>query len=662
MKYDFTGLPEPNRYSIKKQRYYDLPVGFDIETTNLKSSRHAYMYVWQCAVYDRVFFGRTWADFKDFLDELREYYKTDMITILVHNLAFEMSFLLPQIWQWGYLDKIFAKEAHKPLSVRLKNRIEFRDTLALENCSLKSLAQRYCKTQKLSGDDYNYSILRSPADELSELELAYCRNDVLILSEYAEYLHKEYTRKYKKIPLTSTGIVRTYIKSMIARDYGRISTAHLYPDSAKEYQIYMRWLFRGGYTHANSLYIGQKLTTGSEIYGKKIDGVRSMDLTSAYPSVMLQCKYPITPFIRHDIKNIERFIEQNEDRCFIALVEFTNIYATTAHTVESYHKAIQLQGEVVENGRIYRADKLTVLITDVDYRIYKMFYKWESMRVILFKSSRLGELPPYLTDAIKEFYGNKKRLKAIKNRTEEEDRLYMRSKAMLNSVYGMTVSRMYTKEIYYDGQYQEKEGESYEKQINKSFLSPFWGIWVTAYVRERILSAIYQMSSSDHIGDDAIYSDTDSIKYLGDYTKLFDTINKEILEQNKTLKDPELLDIGLFDDETPEPYESFLTYGAKRYMYKHKGEIHSVIAGLPRRTITDYVKKYGEEKLWDIYKPYMTFETSGKLTHIYQEPCTDIINGYKCEELGGCYLEDAPFTMSVDREFMRMAMIRQKEF
>ena len=47
----------------KPINYMLLYSGFDIETTNMIDSKHAYMYIWQCALNDIVLLGRNWEEF-----------------------------------------------------------------------------------------------------------------------------------------------------------------------------------------------------------------------------------------------------------------------------------------------------------------------------------------------------------------------------------------------------------------------------------------------------------------------------------------------------------------------------------------------------------------------------------------------------------------------
>ena len=104
-------------------------IGFDIETTNVKKSQTAYMYIWQCAVNDVAYYGRTWDEFFCFLATLREKLH-DTIYIFIHNMSFEMSFLLPRLHEAAAIERIFARDVRDPLEVKTKNGIVFRDTLA----------------------------------------------------------------------------------------------------------------------------------------------------------------------------------------------------------------------------------------------------------------------------------------------------------------------------------------------------------------------------------------------------------------------------------------------------------------------------------------------------------------------------------------------------
>ena len=641
----FQPIPNPVNNTIP------VSAAFDIEATNDIKTRAAYMYVWQLYLNGTVYIGRTWNEFFELLDDISYYFKTSpkrKLYIFIHNMAYEMSFLLPRLLMAEKLKKVFAKEKHKPIEVVLTNGIVFRDTLALTNMSLSNLAKNYTKTQKLVGE-LDYNLPRNSHTQLTTEEIHYCVNDVQILGEYADQLHAEYTMNKQKIPLTSTGIVRAYIKREIKN--GRYYTGHianLYPPTVKEYNYTMRWLFRGGYTHAQT-----------QICGEIYNNVTSWDLTSAYPAVMLQKSYPATPFI--ETKNPLADMENGKSVIFTA--EFKNIIATTPHTVESKHKCIDYQNAIFENGRLYSANSIIVMLTEIDYKIYQQFYKWDDMKILYAKSAYKKPLPDYLTRAIAFFYRRKSELKKMTQNDPKNEALkkeLLKVKGMLNSCYGMCVSRLNTTDIVYNdcGEWEEIDGKPYAEIIKKQFLSPYWGIYVTAYCRERILTTFKKL------GNNALYGDTDSVKVLGDYSDIFNNINAEIMEINRKICTRLKLDynlyrdIGTFDNEGT--YSKFKTYGAKRYVYTHDNETTAVIAGLPAAVVNEFIRNNGQSALYDFFENGMLFENCGKNAHHYADYSETVINGEKMIEYGSCYIFPVNFEMRVDSVFLALINERRE--
>lgn len=637
----------PEIYQIGKgknsYKCYDLSCGFDIETTNHAETKTAFMYIWQFSINGTVIVGRTWNEFFNLLEYLklpRMFSKANII-IFVHNLGFEMSFLLPYLEKKGLLKKVFAKAKYQPLEVQLSNGYIFRDSAALSGVSLSVLADNFCKTKKLVGD-LDYSVERNHLTKLTDKELQYCINDVVILSEYADYIHEKYTRQKKRIPFTSTGIVRQYIKQQIPYDrlyYIKKDISRLYPKDVKSYNFTMKWLFRGGFTHAQTA-----------ICGDTLENIDSYDLTSAYPSIMLQCKFPMTEYEEEDVKLWNKRIK-NENVSTIAIYTFYNINAKEHHVVESKHKIISMKNPLFENGRLAFATEITVMLTEIDYKIYEMFYKWDKMKIQAMKTAIKKKLPFYLLNSVAEFYKNKKFLKENREESEKWTQNYFESKGKLNSCYGMCVSRLNLEEIIYkNGEWIEEPGETYEQVIKNQILSPYWGIYITAYCRYIILNNIYNCKEK------ALYSDTDSIKVLKGCDDVFKEYNEKTLNLNKKICNELKLDfeiykdLGLFDLE--ETYSKFKTWGSKRYIYTTSGKTKAVIAGMPKKTVNEYVKENGENALYENFKPEMSFFISGKNAHTYHCESTAIIAGEEMHTLGGCYIYSVPFTMTVEKAFL----------
>lgn len=671
-------------------KLYPIPCGFDIETTNDDTSRTAYMYHWQFAFGDDLCIGRTWDSFFSYLYNLTSIYNQARIMVFIHNMSFEMSFLLPQIYERGLLQSVFAKESGVPLEVRLTNGIIFRDSAALTNMSLKDLAKKYTKTQKLVGDpdnnipDFDYSIPRNSKTKLTEHELEYCKNDVIILKEYAELLHEEYTKHGKVIPMTSTGIVRQYVKNQIKpsrRRFVQAEISKLFPQDPERYWFTMKWIFRGGFTHAQTAacdvdYNIDQIGPDDNRHKKSI--VESYDLTSAYPSMMLSRLYPMTPFIEYDPDMFEELLKDPLNAIIITAT-FYDIHATGYHVIESRSKILEFApNSIFENGRLADSQYITVALTDVDYHIYEKFYKWDHVEIHQLSAARKYELPKYITESIFYFYSEKKRLKKELTDMEEAGAapddpeyirlsgLYQNSKARLNSIYGMMVARvnlyewLYNERGYYKQPIFKKDGseKTYNDIIREQILSPYWGIYCTAYCREQILSAITLC------GEKALYSDTDSVKCLPGVSEIFNNLNQVINNQNRGLcerygKDFNIYgDIGLFSYEGF--YSRFKTFGSKRYITVKKGKFVATIAGLPKQTAIAKCKEIGEDAFFEFFAPDMTFTISGKNAHRVTGECYADIDGEEMHELGSCYIYPVSFNMTVQDAFIQ-AIIHKKE-
>lgn len=668
----------------RKYKLYPIPCGFDIETTNHDESRTAYMYHWQFTFGDDLYIGRNWDSFFTCLDHITGIYTKAKIMVFIHNMSFEMAFLLPQIYGRGLFESIFAKESGTPLEVRMTNGIIFRDSAALTNMSLENLAKKYTKTQKLVGD-LDYTIPRNSKTKLTEQELEYCKNDVIILREYAALLHEEYTKQGKTIPLTSTGIVRQYVKKQIPaarRRFVQAEISKLFPPTQEQYWFTMNYLFRGGFTHAQTAACDVDYNIdqiGPDDFWHKKSTVESYDLTSAYPSMMLSRLYPMTPFIPCNPKNFE-YVIQDPLNAVIITANFHHIKASGYHVIESKNKLIDFSvNAIFENGRLAEADYITVALTDVDYNIYKKFYKWDTMKITSMFVARKHELPKYITSSIFFYYSEKKRLKKDLSDMEEagaapDDPEYIRlsgqyqnAKARLNSIYGMMVAGLnltqwdYNENGYVETPIQNHDGseKTYKDVIREQILSPYWGIYVTAYCRETILNAI------DLCGKNALYSDTDSVKCLPGVAEVFNNINQVINQNNKGLCNRYQLDFNIYGDIGLFSYEGsysrFKTFGSKRYIVVKNGKLIATVAGLPKLTAIKKAKEIGVDNFFENFKPDMEFTISGKNAHRVTGECYAEIDGEEMHELGNCYIYPVSFKMTVQDAFLHSIVYRKEK-
>lgn len=603
-----------NNYCVKKGKYPQyidaIHCGFDIETTKI-DNEHTFMYTWQFCVFNgeyNVIVGSYWYQFIDLIDMIVDKLKIENhnLIIWVANLGYEWQFMKHHL----SVTSSFFKELREPVEIEHKGYILFKECLSWGG-SLKKLANDYTNLIKLKGD-LDYSIYRESYKEHTDKEQYYCDFDVLILCQFSMWYESQYLQN-GIFPKTTTGALRLLIKKDIGQElettYKRISSQ--YPYSLNEYNKLMNFVYRGGYTHGNMLYMNTI-----------IKNVHSVDFTSSYPSVMLYEKFPYS-FNKCNPNNytIEDIIKLSDDFAFYGLFEFTNVKTTTFHSIESLNKCFNMQEikqdktTIIDNGRIQKTSKMQVYLTEQDILTYVDFMQWDDVKILELHISRKKYLPLYLIRKLCEMYTGKAILK-------QQHKPYAIEKTYCNANYGMCVTRQVLQNLVWDDAKKEIHAENnkacgnYGEYRKNKFLLPQWGVWISAYARRNLLKNVWELEHKKN-NVDVLYCDTDSIKYIGnDTANVIENYNKEIaLKRDKALerlKDLNLdknlyYDLGMFDNETADynngVIKYFKMYGAKRYIYvakKGKKNIFScTVAGLPKQSYYNYcneniVKFFGD--------------------------------------------------------------------
>lgn len=705
--------------NTKGYYYFNIPCAFDIETTsfyidndtgriidykekiriqneideNYEPEKAAIMYIWQFGINGRVIIGRTWQEFITMLDFISKYLKLNesrKLVVYVHNLGFEFQFMR----KWLEWEHVFSIEKREPLYATTKNFIEFRCSLKLSNYSLANLAnqlQKY-KVKKLVGE-LDYSLIRNSKTVLTDREIAYCVNDVRVVMCYIqEKIENE--NGLQNIPLTQTGYPRKYCRQKtlyldsvhnIDKKYKKL-IHELNINDMNEYRL-IQDCFQGGFTHANAYYSGELLKD-----------VASYDFTSSYPYIMVSEKFPMSTGKKIDVDELteEKFNEYvypslNKNKCCCIMnVTFINLIQTETHENPlSVSKCKMIKNEVVNNGRVVCCDFCNTSITNIDFIIFKQFYRWDKMIIREFYVYYLQYLPTKLVNAILDLYEQKTTLKGVKGKEVE----YLRSKEMINSVYGMSVTNPLRDEIYIDENhewkiqtYEEWEYSIILERENKKqnrFLFYLWGVFVTAYARRNLFTAIKNLEW------DYVYSDTDSVKLLNheNHSDYFEAYNENVMKKlekaakyhkikidrfsPKTIKG-EIKTLGLWDYEGT--YQYFKTLGAKRYCvswYNERTIINGVeypisitVAGLNKKYAIPYI--FDNLAKGDLLKVFECFdenlhvppEFTGKMTHLYIDyEQKGIIEDYQgniadYHEKSSVHLEPASYDLSLARKYV----------
>lgn len=627
-----------------KRKYKNLFCAFDIESTNHPDLEHSFMYIWQCQIEEYTITGRYWSEWILFCERLCVQLKQDeYIMMYVHNLSYEFSFL-KGIYSFTS-EEVFCIQPRKVLKCEMMDHIEFRCSYLLTNMNLATFTKKMGVKQKLSGDEYDYSVIRYPWTDLTDKELKYCITDVKSLVEALKVYFSIENDIFYTIPLTSTGFVRRNCKEAM-RHFNRGELKNMLPD----YDIYvlLKQAFRGGNTHANRYYV-------NEIQ----ENVSSYDRVSSYPDVMINELFPMSPWIREDDINIERACRKifKQKRACLMRISFKNIRLKDPMDGCPYiakHKCRNLGHHYNDNGRILWSSFLELSCTDIDLRLILKQYDFDAAAIYDFYHCRYGRLPKPLRDVVKKYYQDKTELKNV----EGQELFYMLSKAKLNSVYGMTVQDICKRNILYEDDSfkfddELSDQELYNKTIQKAFICYAWGVWICARAREQLQTAI------DMTGDNFVYCDTDSVKFIDDGTVSFDKYNKSRKQDSiknggvATDRTGKEYYLGLYDYEGT--YKRFITMGAKKYAYEDPdGQLHITVAGCGK---SKGAKELASRGGLDAFQEGFTFYEAGGTESIYndiREPVTVNIDGHELEITSNVYIRPSTYTLGVTGEYKRI--------
>lgn len=659
--------------------YWQTIISFDIETTNtyVDNNKVSFMYIWQVAFQDIVIVGRTWEQFLDLCDLFKYTFGLDenhRMIIWVHNLAHEFQFIR-KLFKW---EQVFASEERKVIYCRNDMGIEFRCTYMLSGMSLQQISSDMAKANltkfaKMVGD-LDYSKIRNSKTKLSDEELQYCYNDVIVMNVYLTNYMNDYDT-LQDIPYTKTGVVRNFVRSNTIYSENEL-VKFKYKDlmdelviTPEEYKI-CKAAFAGGFTHASDLKVGDMF-----------EEVSSVDISSSYPAVMLTEKFPMSRgnYIEYPNEKQLEYLLSNKLCIFMCKLNGVRPRVDFEHII-SRDKCIKVKKAVVDNGRIVEAESIIIAITNVDLEMYTEFYDFDNVQIVSLYYYEPGYLPRDLLLSIGQLYIDKTKLKGV----DGEETHYVLKKQMLNSCYGMIVTDPLRDNVEYlseDNQWHLKPA-SLEEEIDKynnsktRFLFYPWGIFVTAYARKRLWEMILRT------GEDHLYSDTDSDKFLNMEKHLSDIeqLNSEFAEKieesckantlpremfyAKDVKGKEH-PLGYWDLETGDkPYKKFKTLGAKRYLYEtdpdKKGNyLHLTFAGWNKEKGGKYLQTKEDPFGFFALPMDIPIEYTGKLTHTYIDDAMEFdITDYQGNvdhviAPSGLHLEAQEFKPGVPMEYER---------
>ena len=654
----------------KKVHYVEHLAAFDIETSSYmdEGEKRAVVYSYALAINDTIYHARSADEFFPLLEKIAADMELSLdrrLVVYVHNLAYEWQFI-KHYMAW---DSAFAIASERRI-VRAVSTLgfEFRCSYVLTNKPLAAVGKDV-GVQKMVGD-IDHTLIRNSITPLSDEEMGYIDNDVRILIEFErQALAQEggtIEQALRSIPITKTGYVRRRMRKAALADPAYeelISELVLTEDT---YSL-ARHSFQGGYTHANSMVMGQE--NGETV---------AVDLASSYPSSMLQFTYPMGTF--HSLSH--KFTPEDLDKCIGHIHFFVTFVVNEAVSrypfpYISRSKVLSITDPFVDNGRVFSATQMVLSMSDVDWQIFRRCYDVETIEIMDVMVAPADYLPAAITDPIVAMYGDKTALKGVAGQEVN----YRSAKEDINGVYGSVAMDPVRTEFEFDAQ----EGSfvatlpSIEDALSKHnnsrsrYLFYPWAAWVTAYSRYVLLMTMYDLIDA---GVTVMYCDTDSIyhKPSPKAQAIIDRVNSEVRERLSAAmhyrwfyaSDEEVEDalapkdikgvrhhIGLF--EVDGHYDNFKTLGAKRYAVEKSGEFKITVAGLSKGAAS-YIKEKGGMKAF-VDGLTVPAERSGRLTHTYSEGTahnliTDYL-GNTCEmkQVGFIHLEPSSYVLTVSDEY-----------
>lgn len=661
----YPDIPWEDLYSIscwtekpyQKKRYYRNIIALDTETAKAADDI-LFITDWTLTIEEfGCIYGNSVSDLMHTLSKVTQMIETSENALAVfycHNFSYDYMFLRNHLIQtFGEPTHSLATKPHKYVTMTFSNGMEFRDSYILSGRSL----EKFCKdmgtsVQKHVGS-WDYNKFRTPNSGRTKEEIYYvCADTIALVLALREFM-RQHKCNTSTCEFTNTGFVRSEGLKASKKDVAwrrKFRNTRLTVDN---YNL-LDDAFHGGYTHANRYHIGEVM-----------HDIISYDFTSSYPARMLYNKYPMGRWICF------------HDATICDIMELEDVYAFAGHLLLvnpevdkncpmppiSKHKCKVLTNPIVDNGRIVKADLLIVPFTDPDLKIILEYYSYDYAEVKNVICSEKEYLPDWFCDMIMKLFQNKTTQKG------KDNVLYMLSKGMLNSLYGMSVQKIVRDDIKEDfttaewiverakGN-EEKAEEKLEAFYNnrKKYLPFQWGVFVTAYAQAELFKL-------GKLCKDWIYSDTDSVKGSGWNMEGLKAYNDEIRKQAQErgygtieYKGKEYtLGVAEFDGL----YSEFVTLGSKRYCYREDGELHITVAGVPKIGVSEL-----ENDIHN-FKRNMVFRDTNKkaATYIYKTGIHTIdINGEKIEYGCSVRLDDVEYTLDQTLQFDKKTGMPYKEF
>lgn len=608
--------------TLKKRKdcfYLDKAICLDTETSHNhdEDNPKCWIYQWAFEFNRGLYYGRTPEQLMTMLSNIVEYYELNeqkRVLIFVHNLAYDISYLMLYLYEWfGNPTFVLATDNNHIFCIQYGNGLEFRCSYKLSNNSLDKWSKNVNTQYKKLVNGIDYDVIRNQNTPLTRRDWKYQLYDVIVQSQALDNQLELYADNLASIPLTSTGYTRREIsrsyKGKVHRGRNKNRDEFIRTKMTKHVYELNRTEFSGGLTIGNFTMKG-KIQEGD---------IRHRDFRSDYPTQQRIRTMPCGQWVFYaDSGRIHEFKTMNEKYCMLIKIVINDMglykhvtmpYAQTSHFLIATSSDFRY---ISENGRIIATKGASeVVLSYEEIELLKRQYRFDYEIKEVWINKR-NYLPAWLTDVIDEHFKGKTDFKEKLEAYTGDDIIeklnlknnLMKSKNVINGIYGVSATDPVKVSFVIDKNKCRPEGvNDIQKSLNKFYNSYnncmrySWGCFTTIYARLQLVEIVENIIGYENF----IYSDTDSIYYYST-----PEIEKSMEEYNKKCYDDAIqkgayitTDAGTivtynsFDEEVykgkPERIKRFKFLHAKCYAYEtDDGQLHSTIAG-----VTAYNSKTG---------------------------------------------------------------------
>ena len=184
----------------------------------------------------------------------------------------------------------------------------------------------------------------------------------------------------------------------------------------------------------------------------------------------------------------------------------------------------------------------------------------------------------------------------------------------------------------------------------RAWIAYQWGVWVTAQARYRLFEAI-QIA-----GENAVYCDTDSVKYIGecDFSGYNRRRERDSKRSGSYATDPAGVCHYMGILENDGQYRRFLTHGAKKYAYEDvDGKLHVTISGVNKRKgAMELAAAGGLEAL----RPGFVFREAGGTESVYNDFADfDVqVDGHELHISKNLMIKDSTYTLHYSADYDKL--------